>query len=84
MTSRFETAARQLMLFHVVTGTETPSRRVASLDWRKVKVQSFSCLVTQNIGLQKYPKKGNNSVILKDKNSKNLHNLHMAITNVNP
>ena len=47
-------------------------RRVASLDWRKVKVHCCSCLVTQIS--QKYPKKGNNSVILKDKNSKKLHN----------
>ena len=32
----------------------------------------------------KYPGKGNNSVILKDKNSKKIHNLHMATTNLNP
>ena len=32
----------------------------------------------------KYPREGNNSVILKDKNSKILHNFHMAITNLNP
>ena len=30
------------------------------------------------------PRKANNSVILKDKNLKQLHNLHMAITNLNP
>ena len=32
----------------------------------------------------KYPRKCNNSVILKDKNSKKIHNLHMATTNLNP
>ena len=30
-----------------------------------------------------YSRKGNNCVILKDKNSKKLHNLHMATTNLN-
>ena len=32
---------------------------------------------------KKYPRKGNKSVILKDKNSKKIHNLHMATTNLN-
>ena len=32
----------------------------------------------------KYPRKGNNSVILKDKNSNTFHYLHMAITNIIP
>ena len=31
----------------------------------------------------KYQRKGNNSVILKDKNLKNSHNLHMTTTNLN-
>ena len=30
----------------------------------------------------KYHRNGNNYVILKDKNSKRLHNLHMGITNL--
>ena len=33
---------------------------------------------------KKYHKKGQNSVILNDKNAKKLHNLHMAITHLNP
>ena len=36
----------------------------------------------RQIGI-KYPRKGNNSVILKDKNAKKLHNLHMETTNLN-
>ena len=32
----------------------------------------------------KQPKKGHNSVILKDKNTKKLHNMHIVITNLNP
>ena len=45
----------------------------------------FVCQIIKlcgKIGI-KYPRKGNNSVILKDKNSKKLHNLHMATTNLN-
>jgi len=33
---------------------------------------------------QKYHRKGNNSVILKAKYSKRLHDLHTATTNLNP
>ena len=33
---------------------------------------------------EKNHRKGNNSVILKDKNPKKLYNLHIAIININP
>ena len=49
----------------------------------------LSCLCGQilklggKIGIQ-YPRKGNNSVVLKDKNTKKIHKFHMATTNLNP
>ena len=64
-------------LEHILVHSDSPNHTIADLKSPKFGAKP-------GIQRKKYPKKGNNSVILKDKNSKNLHNLHMAITNVNP
>ena len=83
MTPRLSAAARQTLLFHVVSGTEIPGHRRKSHLLAGVHGCQIVTLCVQ-IGI-KYPRKDKNSVILKYENLfKKMHNLHMAITDLNP
>ena len=67
---------------NILVHCSSPSYTIS--NWCQKVRNLFQFGAKPGIQRKKYHKKGHNSVILTDKHSKNLHNLHMAITHLNP